>query len=69
MKVYVNGKEYDSGKVPIILAMTNSDKENISRMSPKSMLYMSYPPDTMTVEEARCTLKRVYNINKTPDKE
>jgi hypothetical protein len=46
MKVKVGEKIYDSEKEPIMLILSESDKENIYNMLPDAKKYCSFPDGT-----------------------
>ncbi len=52
MKVKVGDKVYGSGKQPIMVILTERDKENIANMIPSATRYAAYDPEVMTSEEA-----------------
>jgi len=56
MKVKVVDRIYDGTKVPIMVILTEKDKENIKRMLPSATKYCMYP-ETMTEDEARVWMK------------
>ena len=43
MMVKVGDKIYDSNVEPIMVILSDSDKENISNMAPNRTMYCSYP--------------------------
>ena len=56
MKVKIGEKIYDSEKEPIMVILSESDKENISNMSPEATKYCSFP-DGMSVEYVKEFMK------------
>jgi hypothetical protein len=45
MKIKVGHKIYDSEKEPIVLILTEKDKENIKKMPPCCNNYLRFPDD------------------------
>jgi hypothetical protein len=43
MKVKIGDKIYDSTKEPIMVILSNEDKQNISNMDPEQFKYCSFP--------------------------
>ena len=56
MKVKIGEKIYDSEKEPIMVILSESDKENISNMLPEATKYCSFP-DEILVESIREFMK------------
>jgi hypothetical protein len=56
MKVKIGEKIYDSEKEPIMVILSESDKENISNMLPEATKYCSFP-DGMIVKSIREFMK------------
>lgn len=56
MKVKIGNKIYTDADQPIMVILTDFDKQNISQMPAEAKKYLSYP-DTMTEEEAREFMK------------
>lgn len=56
MKVKVGDKIYDGKKEPIMVILSDNDKELILKMDPKATKYLQYP-DTMTPDKARAFMK------------
>ena len=52
MYVKVGSQVWDSKVCPIMVVLSDEDKNNIANMSPKDAKYLSYP-ETMTEDEAR----------------
>lgn len=50
MKVSVDGKEYDSEEIPIILLLDSDTKELISNMAQEATKFCVYPDDVSTQE-------------------
>ena len=51
MKVVIDGKTYDGEKVPILLILSDDDKENLANMSETCSRYLCYP-EGMAEEDA-----------------
>ena len=45
MKVKVGDKIYDGEKEPVMVILTDDDKENIANMAPEAHKYCAYPND------------------------
>ena len=56
MKIKVGKKIYDSENEPIMVILTEKDKENIFNMFPTATKYCCYP-DNLTEEEIRKFMK------------
>ena len=56
MKVKIDEKIYDSEKEPIMVILSESDKENIYNMLPEATKYCSFP-DEIPVESIREFMK------------
>lgn len=52
MKVKIGNEIYDSSKEPIMLILTDIDKDLISRMHPKAFKYCAFP-DTWQENEIK----------------
>lgn len=52
MKVKIGEKIYDSNEEPILVILSESDKENIKNMSPDATKYCSFP-DTYNLNEIK----------------
>jgi len=52
MRVKINDTWYDANDVPILIEMSDKDKENIANMAKGSNRYGVIPDYTMSVEEA-----------------
>lgn len=57
MKVKIGDKIYDANQEPIMLILTESDKENISSMDDVCMKYCVYPDEGYTEEEIKDFMK------------
>ena len=51
MKIKIGDKTYDSNEVPILLILSQQDKDNIGLMPGESYKYCSYPDDDRFTEE------------------
>jgi hypothetical protein len=51
MKVKIKDKIYDSNEEPIMIILSEDDKNNINNMTYEANKYLSYP-ENMTEEEA-----------------
>ena len=56
MKVKVGEKIYDGEKEPVMVILTNQDKENIKNMIPGATKYCMYP-EIISVEEIKKFMK------------
>jgi len=56
MLVKIGNTVYDSEKEPIMIVLTESDKNNISNMDPRATKYCSFP-DGMDHEEIKKFMK------------
>lgn len=45
MKVKVGGTFFDSSVTPVMVVLSQEDKDNISNMSPEASRYASFPDD------------------------
>jgi len=43
MKVKIGDKTYDSNKTPIMLILDETDKNNLSKMEPSAVKYITFP--------------------------
>lgn len=43
MKVKIGAEVYDAGETPIMLILTEQDRENIRNMNPDATKYCAYP--------------------------
>jgi hypothetical protein len=60
MKVKIGDVIYDGGVEPVMVILSDDDKENIRNMTPESKKYCHFP-DTMTANEARIWMKTEEN--------
>lgn len=58
MKVKIGEKVYDSNEEPILVILSEDDKENIRNMSPKATKYCSFP-DIYDLEKVKDFMKTV----------
>jgi hypothetical protein len=56
MKVKVGDKIYDSAVEPVMVILTDQDKENIANMLPECQKYCGFP-DTIPSEEIKEWMK------------
>jgi len=56
MKVKVGEKIYDGEKEPVMVILTEQDKENIKNMVPEATKYCMYP-NTFSVDEIKEFMK------------
>jgi hypothetical protein len=56
MKVKVGDKIYDSSVEPVMVILTDQDKENIANMLPECQKYCGFP-DTIPSEEIKEWMK------------
>lgn len=56
MKVKIGDTIYDSETEPIMVILSESDKQNIANMLPEATKYCSYP-DTIPTDEIRQFMK------------
>ncbi len=56
MKIKIGDNIYDGSKEPIMVILTDKDKENIKRMLTSCTLYCQYPDD-MTEEQIDLFMK------------
>jgi len=52
MKVKIGNKIHDATTEPIVIILTQSDKDNIGNMHPDKFKYICFPDD-MTMEDIR----------------
>lgn len=57
MKVKVGNKIFDGNKEPVMVILSDEDKQNIANMAPKANKYLCYPENGMTEEEAKEFMK------------
>lgn len=60
MKVFINGVWHDAEQEPIIIKLTDTDKQNISMMHPAAEHYIVYP-DSMYEEEIHNYIEKAKN--------
>jgi len=56
MKVKIGNKVYDGSVEPVMVILTDDDKQNINNMIPECTKYCQFPDD-MSEEEARKFMK------------
>jgi len=56
MKVKIGNETYDPNNIPIMVILTDQDKENIKNMHKDKMKYIAYP-DTISDEEIDTWIK------------
>lgn len=56
MKVKIGEKIYDSSEEPILIVLSDSDKENIKNMIPEATKYCSFP-DTYDLDKIKAFMK------------
>jgi hypothetical protein len=56
MKVKIGDKIYDSSQEPIMVILSDSDKDNIKNMLPTATKYCGFP-DTIPLDEIREFMK------------
>ncbi len=56
MKVKIGEKLYDSNEEPILIVLSEDDKDNIKNMSPEATKYCSFP-DTYDLEKIKEFMK------------
>ena len=52
MKIKIGNKVYDSNTQPVMIILTDKDKDNISNMADWATKYCEYPDD-MSIEEVK----------------
>jgi len=52
MKVKIGSKIYDSEETPIMVILSDTDKENILNMHTDKQKYACFPEDSFNMEEA-----------------
>lgn len=57
MKVKVGNMIYDGEYEPVMVILTDQDKENIKNMLPECASYCMYPSEKHSVEEIRKWMK------------
>lgn len=57
MKVKIGKKIHDSTKEPIMVILSDSDKQNISNMLPGGSKYCSYPEEGFSVEQIKAFME------------
>lgn len=60
MKVFLDGKWYDSKEVPIVVKLDDSDKHNISNMPADHKYYVIYP-DSLEKDKLDSIIKEIEN--------
>ena len=58
MKVKVGNKIYNGNDVPVMVILTDKDKENIKNMAPNCTKYCAYPITAKSLEHDRYEIKR-----------
>ena len=56
MKVKIGNKYYDSKEQPIMVILSDKDKDNINNMFKNCCMYLTYPEDTN-----ECKKEEIYN--------
>lgn len=57
MKVVINDECYDANDCPVLLILSDQDKENIHNMMDSSTCYLAYP-DSMSEKKAKEILSK-----------
>ncbi|MHA2265755.1 MAG: hypothetical protein ACXAEN_25465 [Candidatus Thorarchaeota archaeon] len=67
MKVIINNQVFDPDETPIILYLTDEDKDNITRMDPEAHVFAVYPDgmDEYLIEKQCAQICDRYNPKET----
>lgn len=57
MKVKIGDTVYDSSETPIMIVLSDGEKEQIKNMHPKATKYAIFPDNIMTREEMKEWMK------------
>ncbi len=64
MKFYINGRIVTSKEMPLVVILSEKDKENICNMEPKARLYGEFDVDINTRKEISDLLEKIEKLLK-----